>query len=171
MKTSIATSIKYGNYKEHLHKAKRYAQAVERNWALICETIGLDKNVDVEVHFRPIKGPTRGQYFSDKKRITIDPREFSFIDRMFETLAHEAEHCKQFETGQMSMKLNKTGRSWLTVWEGKEYRQPSSHDAYLKRPWEVAARKAGDLGRTAYINKAKEGLKNKKNIDILPKNA
>ena len=169
MKISIATSIKYGNYKAHLAKTKRYAEAVERNWALICETIGLDKDVDVEVHFRPIRGTTRGQYYSNKKRITIDPREFSFIDRMFETLAHEAEHCKQFTTGQMSMKLNKTGRSWLTVWEGKEYRQPSTHSAYLKRPWEVAARKAGDLGRTAYINKAKEGLQNKKNIDILPK--
>ena len=169
MKTSIATSIKYGNYKQYLNKARRYAAAVERNWALVCEAIGLDKDIDVEVHFRPIKGYARGQYYSEKKRITIDPREFSFTDCMFETLAHEAEHCKQFTTGQMSMKLNKTGRSWLTVWEGKEYKQPSSHNAYLKRPWEVAAREAGRIGRTAYINRMKAGLKNKKNIDILPK--
>ena len=163
MKTSIATSIKYGNYKEYLTRAKRYAEAVERNWALICDAIGLDKDVDVEVHFKPIKGTTRGQYYSTKKRIAIDPRCFTFTDMMFETLAHEAEHCKQYTIGHLGNKLNDSGSRWLVVWKGKVFKQPSTYNAYRNRLWEVEAREAGRLGRLAYLERAKVGLKNKKN--------
>ena len=90
---------------------------------------------------------------------------------MFETLAHEAEHCKQYIKGHLGNKLNDKGTRWLVVWKGKVFKQPSTHNAYLNRPWEVEAREAGRLGRLAYIKRAKAGLKNKKNIDILPKSS
>ena len=158
MKTTIATSIKYGNYKRLLKRSTRWAQSFERNWALVCDALDIDVDSDVEVHFKPIKGNARGQYDSTKRRINIDPRKFSFTFDLYETLAHEAQHMKQMDTGVMSYELNKTKRAWLTVWKGKQYCQPTTHKAYLNRPWEVEARKAGKLGRTAYINRMKEGI-------------
>lgn len=155
MKTSIATSIKYGNYNHLMRKAVRYTQSFERNWALVCETLDIDVDTDVEIHIKPIKGPARGNYDSTKRRINIDPRKFSFTFDAYETLAHEAQHMKQMDTGVMSYVLNETKRAWLTVWKGKTYVQPTTHNAYLNRPWEVEARAAGKLGRTAYINKVK----------------
>ena len=162
MKTSIATSIKYGNYKGHLHKANRYAKVVERNWALVCRAIGLPEDTDVEVHFRPIKGSTVGNYSVCKNRICIDPRAFSFTDDMFRTLSHEAQHLKQHKSGVLKNQWCDKTRKWLVVWKGKVFKQASTHNAYLNRPWEVEAREAGRIGRTAYINGMKAGLKNKK---------
>ena len=169
IKTSIATSIKYGNYKDLLHKVNRYAKSVERNWALVCKAVGLPEDTDVEVHFRPIKGPTDGDYSVGQNRICIDPRSFSFTDNMYDTLAHEAQHLKQHKDGVLDHKWCDKTCKWLTIWKGKTFKQASTYNAYLNRPWEVEAREAGRLGRTAYINRMKAGLKNKKNIDILPK--
>lgn len=170
IKTSIATSIKYGNYKDLFYKANRYKKSVERNWALVCRAVGLPEDTPVEVHFRPIKGSANGNYNADKNRICIDPRCFSFTDDMYRTLAHEAQHLKQHKDGVLDHEWCDKTCKWLTIWKGKAFKQASTYNAYRNRPWEVEAREAGRIGRTAYINRMKEGLRRNKKAQILPKN-
>lgn len=158
MNISIATSIKYGNYKHLLKRSTKWSESFKRNWNLVCETLEIDVDTDVTIHFRPIKGPARGTFDYTKRRINIDPRKFSFLFDAYETISHEAQHMKQMDNGTMSFELNKTKRAWLTVWKGKSYVQPTTHNAYYNRPWEVEARKAGKLGRSAYINRVKKHI-------------
>ena len=70
--STLATSIRYGNYKHMQHNSKRWQKAIERNWALICKALGIDETTDVNINWRPIKATVKGTYCSANNVINMD---------------------------------------------------------------------------------------------------
>jgi hypothetical protein len=134
MQITVATSIKYGNYK-HLQSA------VAKIRSLIAKHLhnfkeAFDYKHDVTVHIRPIKGLVHGRALSKKNVIEIDPRYPEH--RVLETIAHELTHSEQHNQDRLKHQL--VNRQWIPVWNGSPHRRATTHQAYLNQPWEIEAR-------------------------------
>jgi len=150
MNIRIATSIKYGNYKEDLIRSRELEGRIMKNWERLVEHVGLDDTMtdDLEILIRPIKGDVNGRYFhkgihelkgDDPSRIEIDPRYHSFR-QLLGVMAHELQHCKQYYTGKINHEWNDNRQKWEAYWEGSVARQGTTYKLYRERPWEVEAR-------------------------------
>ena len=153
IKTTVATSIKYGNYKHMQNKVERWQKVIEKNWALICKAVGISTKEEVKIHWRPIKGSVKGNYASHIKTINMDSRKYGNVQDMIETLGHELTHYKQYSEGRLKVKYDQKIAKWTSIWSGTTYKQPSTWNSYYNRPWEVDARDGGHKARVAYIQK------------------
>ncbi len=153
IKTTISTSIKYGNYKHMRYNVDRWTRCIERNWALICKAVGISPYEVVDINWRPIRGTTKGTYCSANNRINMDSRKFDNTHDMIDTLGHELTHYKQYADGVLDQDWNDNTMKWECVWHGKHYKQASTYNAYYTRPWEVEARKGGSKVLAAYSQK------------------
>ena len=151
VKTTIATSIKYGNYKHMQNNVRRWSKVIEKNWALICEAVGISTKAVVKIHWRPIKGSVKGNYASHEKTINMDSRKYVSTQDMIETLGHELTHFKQYSEGSLRVRYDRKSSKWLSIWNGKSFKQASTWNAYYNRPWEVEARSGGYTARGAYV--------------------
>lgn len=133
MKTTIATSIKYGNYKQYQAATNQIIATLRSLWKEFNEAF--DYRADVTVHIRPIRGGTHGRAFDHKNMIEIDPRYP--IKRVVETIAHELTHSEQYKQNRLSY----DAVSQCRVFDGTRFRKPTTHQQYLNLPWEVEARK------------------------------
>ena len=133
LKTTIATSIKYGNYKALMGRVEKI-QALLKHYAKAFKA-EFDYNPSVVVHMRPIKGNTHGRAFFNKPLIEIDPR-YKFRN-IVETIAHELTHSEQYKQGRLKHIIG----SKQSVWENRTMSRGSTHAQYLALPWEVEARK------------------------------
>ena len=153
MTYTIATSIKYGNYKHMQHNSKRWQRTIERNWALICKALGIDSTIDVNINWRPIKGTVKGTYCSANNVINMDSRKFDNTHDMIDTLGHELTHLKQYKEGSLDQEWNDKVSRWMCIWHGTYYKPATTYNAYRNRPWEVEARKGGSMALAAYSKK------------------
>jgi hypothetical protein len=132
MKITIATSIKYGNYKYLQSSANKITHMIYKHWKDL--TADFDFRKDVELVIRPVKGSTVGRAFDEENKIEIDPRRSE--RSILETIAHELTHNEQFK--QKRLFWNKDAGK--NVWNGSAYSRPSTHRGYLNLPWEIEAR-------------------------------
>lgn len=126
---TFATSIKYGNYKQHHATAVRIKRLLTQFKDLF------DKAFDhkcTNVHIRPLKGK-HGCADVNGAHIEIDPRR-STLKAIVETLAHEFTHSEQFK--QQRLEHNLVG----PCFEGKQFKNAYTFKQYWKQPWEVEAR-------------------------------
>ncbi len=170
MTYTLATSIKYGNYKHMQHNCKRWQRCIERNWALICKALGIDENIDVNINWRPIKGTTKGTYCSANNVINMDSRKFDNTHDMIDTLGHELTHFKQYKDGTLDQEWNDKVSRWMCVWQGRYYKPATTYNAYRNRPWEVEARKGGSKVLAAYSQKIRT-LREKRKTSIFSQKA
>jgi predicted SprT family Zn-dependent metalloprotease len=131
MKLTLATSIKYGNYKHLQPDAKQVFRWIKRYWDDFKDHFDFDH--DVEFHVRPVRGKTHGWYLSNKKRIEIDPR-YSALS-VLDTIAHELVHAEQYKQGRLEWNSKHS-----SVWNGEHHNRGTTHKQYLNRPWEIEAR-------------------------------
>ena len=133
LKTTIATSIQYGNYKALMSRVEKI-QALLKHYAKAFKD-EFDYKPDVVVHIRPIKGSTSGRALYIKPLIEIDPRyKFRTI---VETIAHELTHSEQYKQGRLKHIVG--GKQ--SIWESRTMSRGTTHAQYLALPWEVEARK------------------------------
>ena len=168
-KTTIATSIKYGSYKHMRHNVDRWTRCIERNWALICKTLGISMHEGITINWRPIKGSTKGSYSSVNNTINMDSRKFDNTLDMMDTLGHELTHYKQYNDGVLNQEWNDDNQRWMSVWHGKHYKPATTYYAYFNRPWEVEARKGGSVVLSAYTKKIKAAREKSKSGMFSPK--
>jgi hypothetical protein len=151
MNIRIATSIKYGNYKEELTRSNELSGRITKNWERLVDHVGLDDMMtdNLEILIRPIKGDINGRYFHEgihtgveqgSSRIEVDPRYHS-MRQLLGIIAHELQHCKQYYTGKLKHDWNDTKQKWESYWEGSKARQGTTYKLYRQRPWEIEARK------------------------------
>ena len=170
MKTTISTSIKYGNYKHMKHNVDRWSKLVEKHWALVCKALDVTKTKDTEVHWRPIKGTAKATYCAVKNLICMDSRKFDSTKDMIESLGHELTHHRQYVRGELDQEWNNKVRKWMSVWKGRYYKPATTFNAYYNRPWEEEARTGGIKARGAYVSMIAEVWhKNKKALDLTQK--
>jgi hypothetical protein len=143
MQITIATSIKYGNYKQFYSAALQYAALLRKYWMVLKNEFDLREGL--EFHIRPIKGNAKGKAFNIKNLIELDPRYIN--DCWLNTIAHECVHQEQYKQGRL---YNKNG---MKIWKGVTYHKPVTHKQYLNAPWEVEARERS----AEFVRKYKNG--------------
>jgi hypothetical protein len=147
MNITVATSIKYGNYKQLKPRVAEVKNVINHHVNICKENNEVDFTSDITVHLRPIKGNTFGRAHGLKNMIEIDPRYNDL--RVVETLIHELVHIEQFLQGRLSQHFDPQCNQWLCIWNGNRYTNPTSYKAYLNLPWEIEARNRAD----AYLQK------------------
>jgi len=162
IKTTIATSIKYGNYKHMQNNVRRWSKVIEKNWALICKAVGISDKEEVKIHWRPIKGDVKGNYASHIKTINMDSRKYCNTQDMIETLGHELTHFKQYSDGRLKVKYDHKLAKWTSIWGGKTFKPTTTWNAYYNLPWEEDAREGGHKVRVAYIDKVSKAWNKQK---------
>ena len=140
--TTIATSIKYGNY-THLQSNTNAIQVILKAYMSKIKQ-HIDYKDGVVFKIRPIKGRTQGQAFSKTNLIEIDPRTFSITDptyhiKLLEVICHELVHSEQYKQNRLSFVDARTAR-----FEGSDFRLTQSFRDYYNSPWEVEARRRGE---------------------------
>jgi hypothetical protein len=121
------------------------------------ELAGLDKFKigvgELKITFKKLAchrgGYLRSQRFSNDYLISINSK--NGLKEQLSTLAHECVHLKQYVLGELSQRMDFSGRrvSHIRTWKGREYRRI----AYLKQPWEIEARKYQDKLSHDVLNK------------------
>jgi hypothetical protein len=138
MEITIATSIKYGNYKHLKNRVKQLIKLL--HGYLPSYTKEYDLPEDINIHFRPIKGTTYGRAFQYPVRVEVDPR---LTDEEFiRIMAHEFVHCEQYK--QSRLDFEQTDRGWVSYWNGTAHADPKNHIEYLLLPWEIEAHTRAD---------------------------
>lgn len=143
MKITIATSIKYGNYKHLQQCTNDTIRLIHKFWKPINDLLTLRS--DIEFIVRPIKGSTNGRTFGIKGVVEIDPRNIERIDRgpkrVLETICHELVHIEQYATGRLKKE------SGATFWKDKcvRHSKTQSYKEYLNLPWEIEAREVAAM--------------------------
>jgi hypothetical protein len=132
IKISLATSIKYGNYKHLQPKAALVFKWIKQYWDDFKDYFDFDN--DVEFHVRPVRGNTHGWYRSRSKRIEIDPRYGT--KKVLDTIAHELVHAEQYKQGRLAWDSKKL----VSLWNGEFHKRGNTHKQYLNLPWEIEAR-------------------------------
>lgn len=137
---SIATSIRYGNYKEHYQLTLTHIESLITSFLKIQEYIALPKKLFV--HFRPIRD-AYGRAFVTRDPKTIYGKNYIVeIDArqdyagFTDTLLHELVHIEQF----YQRRLSDGGRDGCFKWKGKHisFMTPVKEE-YDKLPWEEEA--------------------------------
>lgn len=142
---TIATSVRYGNYKEHYQNALAFVDIVTKSYKNIKEFVKLPKNTFI--HLRPVRD-AHGRAFYLKSETGSSTKDYIVeldvrqdIDTFKNTLIHELIHIEQFyqgrlkEAGPMHFKWN--GKKMLII--------ESDLDLYNALPWEIEANTRADI--------------------------
>lgn len=142
---TLATSVRYGNYKKHLDSALFFIDILNDSFNDIKQFIKLPKNLTI--NFRPVKNAfgrafyvTSNPLSSSKDYIVeIDVRQD--LDTFKNTMIHELVHIEQFYEGRL-----KDAGDMHFKWNGKKILiDMSSLDIYNSLPWEVEANVRAEL--------------------------
>ena len=142
---TIATSVRYGNYKEHHQNALSFAKVAAAYYEDIKQFIKLPKNVFL--HLRPMRDAYGRAFYAKSENTThgkiyvieLDVRQ-SF-DLFKNTLIHELVHIEQFYQGRL-----KDAGPMHFKWNGKKTLiDTSTLDVYNNLPWEVEANIRAEL--------------------------
>ena len=130
MKVTIATSIKFGNYKHLQDRANRLTHFVGIWEAKLKKYI--DFHPDVELNICPIgRANVVGQALLGTNKIELDPR--ATLRDQCKTVIHELIHNEQINQTRLEI-----GAEWK--WNGASCMKVSSYEDYVNLPWEVEAR-------------------------------
>ena len=142
MEVSIATSVKYGNYKQFYSKALSFDELIAEYGEKIRKVINLPEKIDILL--RPIQ-KLHGQAYYIKNEYGIEVNVRQTIAEFKDTLLHELIHIEQFFEGRLANE-EKSGK---LIWRGKSYHIDISNlEAYNNLPWEQEAiRRAYNLGK------------------------
>ena len=141
MNFTVATSIKYGDYKHLKPSTERIHGLIKDHWRSLCRCFDFDRNVTF--HIRPIRGRTRGIAHNTENKIEIDPR--LTLRKILETIVHELVHMEQYKQGRLKDDLQRNKIYWYSF----EFEPSKTFREYFSEPWEIEARKrsAEDVDR------------------------
>jgi hypothetical protein len=136
---TIASSVRYGNYKEHYNNALFLSDIVKEKYNAIKEYIELPQFINIA--FRPVRSAFGRAFYikSDAARrnreyiVELDVRQDMVTFR--NTLLHELVHVEQFYQGRLL-----DAGTMHFKWNGKKTLIDTSNlDAYNNLPWEREA--------------------------------
>ena len=148
---TLASSVRYGSYKEHYYNALFLSDILKETYGIIKEHIELPQYI--KVVFRPIRSAFGRAFYikSDAARrnreyvVELDVRQDA--DTFKNTLLHELIHIEQFYQGRLL-----DAGSMHFKWNGKKTLIDTSNlDAYNNLPWErEAIERASTLERVVF---------------------
>ena len=150
MDVEIVSSVKYGNYKEFLERAKVFEMLIQKSELRIRKYINLPEKV--KIILRPIRdvigsAATYRVKTQNYYSVEIDVRQN--LDEFCDTLLHELVHIEQYFEGRLKLK----SELFYSIYEGRKIRLVShKSDEYNNLPWEKeATKRAAKLKHTIYL--------------------
>jgi hypothetical protein len=140
-KISIATSVRYGKYKEYFDDALFMTESIINNYNAITDFINLPR--DLSIHLRPIRNGLGKAfyYFNTEKKVKekvfcveLDIRQGD--EDFYDTLLHELVHVEQFYEGRLQDPYVKDHFKWnddMYCFRGLDINE------YMSLPWETEA--------------------------------
>lgn len=142
---TIATSVRYGNYKQHLDSALFFIDILKDSFSDIKQFIKLPRNLNIV--FRPVRDAygtafyVKPNVFSESKQYVVEVDVRQDLATFKNTMIHELVHIEQFYQGRL-----KEDDSMHFKWNGKKILlDMSSLDIYNSLPWEVEANVRAEL--------------------------
>ena len=142
---TLATSVRYGNYKQHLDCALFFIDILKDSFNDIKQFIKLPKNLNI--NFRPVRCAFGRAYYvrpsqsSSAKEYIVEIDVRQDLATFKNTMIHELVHVEQFYQGRL-----KDAGSMYFKWNGKKMLiDTSSLDAYNELPWEIEANVRAEL--------------------------
>ena len=148
---SLATSVRYGNYKEHLTNALFFIDLLADKYNTLKQYIVLPRNLSI--NFRPVRD-AYGRAFYITPTLNSAAREYIVeidirqdLKTFKDTIIHELVHIEQFYEGRL-----KAAGNMHFKWNGKKMLiDTSSTAAYSNLPWELeASNRARLLNRVVF---------------------
>jgi len=150
MDVEIVSSVRYGNYKEFLERAKVFEMLIQKSELRVRKHINLPEKIKITL--RPIRGVIGSastykvkakNYFS----VEIDVRQD--VDEFCDTLLHELVHIEQYFEGRLKLR----SELFYSIYEGRKIRLVShKSDGYNNLPWEKeATKRAAKLKHIIYL--------------------
>ncbi len=142
---TLATSVRYGNYKKHLDSALFFIDVLTDSFNEIKQFIKLPRNLTI--NFRPVRSAFGRAFYLKPSPLSsgrdyiveIDVRQD--LETFKNTMIHELVHIEQFYQGR----LKEAGEMHFK-WNGKKMLiDMSSLDIYNSLPWEVEANVRAEL--------------------------
>ncbi len=138
---SIATSVRYGNYKQHFDDALFMVHTIVNKYDEIKQHIHLPRGLSI--HLRPIRSVYGKAYYTTEEKnersyrsywMEIDVRQDD--ETFYDTLLHELVHIEQF----YERRLEDPGIPEHFKWKGKVMEIKSCFlEEYNELPWEKEA--------------------------------
>jgi hypothetical protein len=150
MDVEIVSSVRYGNYKEFLERAKVFEMLIQKSELRIRKYINLPEKV--KIILRPIRdvigsAATYRVKTQNYYSVEIDVRQN--LDEFCDTLLHELVHIEQYFEGRLKLK----SELFYSIYEGRKIRLVShKSDEYNNLPWEKeATKRAAKLKHIIYL--------------------
>lgn len=139
---TLATSVKYGNYRHYYDDAISLIGLTIENFADIKKHINLPRKLSI--HFRPMRGLCGRAFFSIYKENNRNCRSYTVevdirqdVESFKDTLLHELIHIEQFYEKRLIASL---GDADFFKWNKERISTiTSSREEYDKLPWEREA--------------------------------
>jgi hypothetical protein len=142
---TLATSVRYGNYKQHLDSALFFIDVLKDSFNDIKQFIKLPRNLNIV--FRPVRDAygrafyVKPNVFSESRQYVVEVDVRQDLATFKNTMIHELVHIEQFYQGRL-----KDAGSMHFKWNGKKMLiDTSSLDIYNGLPWEVEANVRAEL--------------------------
>lgn len=121
--------VSYSAYTNYFKRSRNIAMMIQ----LALPKFRLLLELENKLVFRiaPLKGTTKGRYYSDTKVVELDCRLRN--EKAMCTLAHELVHVEQYKQKRLQQK-KRQGR-YVFFWRGEATRKN-----YWEQPWEIEAR-------------------------------
>lgn len=134
----IATSIKYGTYKNLRDIAEYRRDLLFGNLDMLLKEFTLPEYLVINYRPIPARRKMLGAAWKNGEIGIIDIEARQDRDDFFATLFHEMTHIEQFESERLCTLDGELDRGYL--WEGVEYaRLDTANDDYDEQPWEAEA--------------------------------
>ena len=142
---TLATSVRYGNYKQHLDSALFFIDVLKDSFNDIKQFIKLPRNLNIV--FRTVRDAygrafyVKPNVFSESQQYVVEVDVRQDLATFKNTMIHELVHIEQFYQGRL-----KDAGSMHFKWNGKKMLiDMSSLDIYNSLPWEVEANVRAEL--------------------------
>lgn len=121
--------VSYSAYVNHYKRSQNIAKMIQITLPKFRLLLALENKIVFRI--APLKGTTKGRYYSDTKVVEIDCRLRE--EKAMITLAHELVHVEQYKQKRLQQK-KRQGR-YVFFWRGEATRKK-----YWDQPWEIEAR-------------------------------
>lgn len=135
---NIATSIKYGTYKDLRDVAEYRRDLFFSNLDMLLKEFVIPEYLVINYRPIPARHKMLGAAWKNGEIAIIDIEARQERDDFFSTLFHEMTHVEQFESGRLCMLEDEPKRGY--IWEGVEHKRlETNDDLYDELPWEAEA--------------------------------
>ena len=137
MDVEIVSSVRYGNYKEFLERARVFEMLIQKSELRVRTHINLPEQIKITLRpIRSVFGTASTFKVKTKSFYTVEIDVRQSVEEFCDTLLHELVHIEQYFEGRLKLR----SELFYSIYEGRRVRLISNKfDEYNDLPWEKEA--------------------------------